>query len=127
VEIDVNPNFAAMLRSLNDAGAKYLVVGAYAVIYHTEPRYTKDLDIWIECSSANAKSVWIALQKFGAPLKDIEPETFKTESMVYQIGLTPNRIDFIMGLPPLDFESAWQRRIKTTFGGEPANVLSIET
>ncbi len=40
-----NPDFKDLFQCLNDAGAKYLVVGAYAVIFHTEPRYTKDLDV----------------------------------------------------------------------------------
>jgi hypothetical protein len=56
---------------LNDARAKYLIVGGYAVIKHTEPRYTKDLDIWVSPDLENAKRVFAALQHFGAPLHGI--------------------------------------------------------
>ena len=30
---------------------EYLVAGGYAVIFHTQPRYTKDLDLWIKPSA----------------------------------------------------------------------------
>jgi|YelNatPaOPRAMG01_1025707.scaffolds.fasta_scaffold385975_2 predicted nucleotidyltransferase len=42
-----SPDFRDPLRSLSDAGVRYVIVGAYAVICHTEPRYAKDLDIWV--------------------------------------------------------------------------------
>ena len=32
-------------------------MGGYAVMVHTEPRYTKDLDIWIEPELENARAV----------------------------------------------------------------------
>jgi hypothetical protein len=56
-----NKDFRDLFQCLNDAGVKYLVVGAYAVIYHTEPRFTKDLDIWVEPTRVNAEKVWKAL------------------------------------------------------------------
>jgi hypothetical protein len=43
--ITLNSDFKELLNLLNEAQAKYLVVGGYAVIEYTEPRYTKDLDI----------------------------------------------------------------------------------
>ncbi len=45
--MDANPDFGELLQCLNAAGARYLIVGGYAVIFHTEPRYTKDLDLWV--------------------------------------------------------------------------------
>ncbi len=52
-----SPDFRDSLRSLSDAVVRYVIVGAYAVIYHTEPRYTKDLDIRVESGEANAARV----------------------------------------------------------------------
>src|SRR5436189_6466622 len=67
-----NSNFKELLSALNRCGAKYLVVGGYAVMLYTEPRYTKDLDIWVEASAENALLVFKALAEFGAPLKGIQ-------------------------------------------------------
>ena len=39
------PDFKELLSTLNAHGAKYLIVGGYAVGFHAEPRATKDLDI----------------------------------------------------------------------------------
>ncbi len=43
----INSDFKDLLRDLNGAGVRYLIVGGYAVMVYTEPRYTKDLDLWI--------------------------------------------------------------------------------
>ena len=60
----MNSNFKDLLKLFNDSQVKYLLVGGYAVGYHSEQRYTKDLDLWIE----PARSVFNALKEFGAPL-----------------------------------------------------------
>jgi len=44
-----------LLQSLDAGGVRYLIVGGYAVMVHTEPRYTKDLDLWIEPIADNAR------------------------------------------------------------------------
>ena len=44
----INSDFKDLLQSLNAGGVRCLIVGGYAVMVHTEPRYTKDLDLWIE-------------------------------------------------------------------------------
>jgi len=53
----MNSDFRDLLQALNDAGAEYLVVGGYAVIEHTEPRYTKDIDVWVNATRENAGRV----------------------------------------------------------------------
>jgi hypothetical protein len=39
------PDFKELLSVLNEHRVKYLIVGAYAVSIHAQPRATKDLDI----------------------------------------------------------------------------------
>ena len=63
-----SPDFKELLRALNEEEADYLIVGGYAVMKYTEPRFTKDLDLWIGNSSENAARVYRALAEFGAPL-----------------------------------------------------------
>jgi hypothetical protein len=43
------------LRSLNDAGVEYVVVGAHALAYHGYPRATQDLDILYLQTEENAR------------------------------------------------------------------------
>ena len=119
----INPDFRDLLRAFNDEGVEYLVAGAHAVIYYTEPRYTKDLDIWIRPVIENARRVHGALTRFGAPLEDVEIEDFCDEELVYQIGIAPNRIDILMGIAGIDFESAWEDRVKSSYGQIPIHLM----
>jgi len=112
------------LQDLSDAGVRYLVVGAHALVYHTEPRYTKDLDIWVEPTQANAARVWKALHQFGAPVVGVTPADFTNPDLVYQIGMEPNRIDVMMGIEGVAFETAWRRRVRTTYGDVRVYTLS---
>jgi len=88
-------DYKELLKILNRHRVRYLIVGAYAVIHYTEPRYTKDLDIWVEPEIKNAKRVYEALKEFGAPLKDISVADFANKNLVYQIGVEPVRVDII--------------------------------
>ncbi|MBI3990819.1 MAG: hypothetical protein HY350_01595 [Candidatus Omnitrophica bacterium] len=116
-------DYKDLLKLLNRHKVQYLVVGAYAVIYYAEPRYTKDLDIWINPSIENAHKVCKALKEFGAPLKGIQPEDFINKSLVYQIGVAPVRVDIIMGIPGLEFTAAWKQRNISSFEGVKVNII----
>jgi len=124
--MDVSRDFCELLEGLNAEKARYLIVGAHAVGQYAQPRFTKDHDVWIDTSAENAKRVWRALKKFGAPLKDISPEDFRKPDMVLWFGIAPHRIDIIMGLDALDFDSAWRNRFEGTFGGVPAHYVSYD-
>jgi len=122
----INQDFKDLFRILNEFGIRYLVVGAYALIYYTEPRFTKDLDIWIEPSPDNAKKVWQALVKYGAPMIDISPEDFCNPEIVYQIGVEPNRIDVMMDIAGVGFVDAWVNRVESTYGDEQIHLISLD-
>ena len=120
----INKDFEDLLRFLNSVHAKYLVVGAYAVIFYTEPRYTKDIDIWIQPTSENARKVYAALKRFGAPVKGLKVEDLTDPKMVYQVGVEPNRIDILMGIGRLSFDPAWKNRKVSRYGREKIYLLN---
>ena len=103
---------------------RYLLVGGYAVAFHARPRFTKDLDLWLEPTLANAERAWRALAAFGAPLQGLRPEDLTQPETVFQIGLAPNRIDLLTELRGVDFGAAWERRATTTYGDCSVTVLS---
>ncbi len=123
----VNPDFRDLFRTLNEEKAEFLVAGAHAVIYHTEPRYTKDLDIWVNPTPENARRVYRALARFGAPLQGISEADFCDPDLVYQVGVAPNRIDVLMGVSGVDFPSAWADRVASTYGGIPILIMGKST
>jgi predicted nucleotidyltransferase len=120
----INSDFKDLLRELNAAGVRYLIVGGYAVMVYTEPRYTKDLDIWIEPTESNARKLLAALVRFGVPIKGVGPSDFTEPEVFFQIGVEPVRVDIQTSVPGLDFNPAWDRKLAVDFGGETAPVLS---
>jgi hypothetical protein len=122
----VNPDFRDLFAALNGAGARYLVVGGYAVAFHAEPRYTKDLDVWVEPSADNAVRVFAALNEFGAPLGDLSAEDLARPGLIFQIGVPPNRIDIITSIDGVGFTEAWEGRARMNYGGWPIAVIGRE-
>jgi hypothetical protein len=112
----VNPDFLDLLRSLSDAEARYLVVGAYAVSFHAEPRATGDLDIWVDPTPENARRVHAALAAFGAPLQDLSVDDLADPHVVFQMGVAPRRIDILTAITGVDFVEAWPERVEASYG-----------
>lgn len=101
-----NRDFRDLFCELNRGSVRYLVVGGYAVAFHGRPRYTKDLDVWVDPDPANATRVWAALAAFGAPLREVPPAGFATPGRVFQIGVAPDRIDIINRIDGVEFPEA---------------------
>jgi hypothetical protein len=80
-------NFKDLLLALNDCRVEYLIVGGYAVMRYSEPRFTKDLDIWVGHAPDNSRRVIAALARFGAPLRNdgVTEETFSVDHTVADI------------------------------------------
>ena len=93
----VNSDFSDLLNLFNDGGVRYLVIGGYAIIQYAEPRFTKDLDLWISADSTNAVAVYKALKSFGAPLAGLTEADFDEEGYFCQMGVPPMRVDPLMG------------------------------
>src|SRR5260370_15656997 len=123
----VNPT-QRLLQLLNECEVEYLIVGGFAVMKYGEPRYTKDLDVWVHNSPQNSIRVVGALKKFGAPLEHdgITAETFAEKQVVYQIGIAPVRIDILTEITGVEFPDAWRKRVASTFFGVPVNFISLD-
>lgn len=119
----VNPDFRDLFAALNDAGARYLLVGGYAVAFHSQPRFTKDLDIWVEASVENASRVFAALKAFGAPLENLILTDLVQSELIFQIGVPPNRIDVLTSIDGVTFAEAWNAREQTTYGDQRVPVI----
>jgi len=111
----VNSDFSDLLKLFNDNNVRYLIIGGYAFVQYAEPRFTKDLDVWISTDRENASSVYRALKEFGAPLADLTEDDFAEEGYFYQMGVPPVRVDILMGIPGIAFEDAWENRVEVDF------------
>ena len=122
----MNSDFKDLLKAFEETSVRYLVIGGYAYAEHVEPRYTKDLNIWVDNSTENAGRVIQAIRIFGAPLLDITSDDFEKPTTVYQIGLPPLRIDILAGLKEMNFSDCWSRRKVVMLGDLSVNYISAK-
>lgn len=121
--MDVPSDYEDLFKTLNACRVKYLVVGAYAVMYYAEPRFTKDIDIWVIPQMNDAGKIYEALKKFGASLRGIKPEDFNDRRMILQIGVAPVRVDILFDVPGVSFQTAWKNKKKIRYGRTPVYIL----
>ncbi len=82
-------DYKDLLSAFHAHGVRYLIVGGYAVIFHAQPRFTKDIDLFIKADRANAQATYAALATFGAPLEGIRPEEFADRSNFFRLAGIP--------------------------------------
>ena len=125
----MHPEFKELLSVLNAHRVKYLVIGAYAVSIHAQPRATKDLDILVKADAENAERVFSALAQFGAPLEGLTPADFAEPGPFFRMGREPVGVDILTTIPGVEFDEAWPRRIEDVVdpaGGLKASFISRE-
>lgn len=108
----LHKDFREFVELLNDNDAEYLIVGGYAVAFHSRPRFTEDFDIWINPSEENAEKVLKSLHDFGFSNLDVSVEDFKKQDNVIQLGFPPFRIDLLTAIDGIDFKTAYQNKIQ---------------
>ena len=105
-------DYKDLLFAFGVHGVKYLIVGGYAVIFHAQPRFTRDLDLFIKADPTNAQATYAALAEFGAPLHGIRSEDFVNRSSFFRFGRDPHGFDILPDIPGVDFDAAWEQRVE---------------
>lgn len=113
----LSQDFKDLLKLLNEHSVRYLVVGGYATSIHAVPRYTKDIDIWLERSPENARALLIALHAFGFGSLGLTSEDFEADDTIVQLGYEPNRVDLLTSLKGVEFASCYERRLEAEVEG----------
>lgn len=122
----LHQDFKDLLAAFARASARYLLVGGYAVAFHSRPRFTKDIDIWVDADPANVERVARALEDFGAPPAVVSAaRTARADEIVY-FGHPPVRVDLLRELPGLRFDDAWPRHVDDVWDGVPVSVIGFD-
>lgn len=123
----LSKDFREFIELLNGNSVRYLIVGGYAVAFHGYPRYTKDLDIWIELSPENANNILNALAAFGFGSSGLKAEDFLEADQIIQLGYPPNRIDILATLEALEFEDCYKTKVEAEIRGLRIDLIDIES
>ncbi len=120
------PDFKEFIQSLNDNAVRYLVVGGYAVALHGHPRYTKDIDIWVDLERGNAERLVQAIRQFGFDSLGLKAEDFLEPDQIIQLGYPPSRIDLITSLPGVEFDACLEARVEVIMDEVKVNFIDLE-
>lgn len=121
-----NRDFKEFIQLLNANQVKYLVVGGYAVSLHGYPRYTKDIDIWIENSPDNASRLIAVIGQFGLGSLGLKELDFLEADTIIQLGYPPSRIDLLTNLSGVKFQECFDARIVVSIDDTPVNFIDLE-
>lgn len=115
-------DFENLLALLGRHEVQYLIVGGLAFVYHAKPRYTKDMDLWIEHAASNLQRANLALAEFGSPalLSLDDPDE------IVQMSVAPNRVDLLQRLEDASFDEAWNARVVDLYGDVQANWIGLD-
>ncbi|MDD4664254.1 MAG: nucleotidyltransferase [Caldisericia bacterium] len=121
----LSKDFIEFVALLNKNKVKYLVVGGYAVAVHGYPRYTKDLDIWIDISPCNIQQLLAVIGEFGFSDLNLELHDFIEPGYVIQLGYPPCRIDLLTSLEGLSFEDCYPQKNTLTIDGISVDFIDL--
>ena len=121
--MNLSNDLREFVELLNSTGVKYLLVGGHAVAYHGYPRFTGDIDFFVERSESNATRLEELLRVFGFSGLGIKAADFLEAGIVVQLGRPPNRIDLLTSIDGVDFDQAWANKVTANLGGLPVPVI----
>ena len=120
----MNKDIREILQAFNAHGVRYLVVGGFAFGAYSEPRTTKDIDLWIRTDAEDAKAVLAALAEFGASIAGMNPADFM-DGTVFYFGQAPDRVDILQKIDGVSFDEAWPNRVEGSIEGIiPSQIIS---
>ncbi|MFN3652697.1 MAG: hypothetical protein ACK47B_24225 [Armatimonadota bacterium] len=123
----VSQDFREFLQLLNENQVRYLVVGGYAVAYHGNPRFTKDIDLWIDRTRPNAERLLSVLREFGFGDLGATIEDFLQDDQIVQLGRPPNRIDLLTSVPWVEFDACYQAKVLADDQGLTVPLIDLRS
>lgn len=120
----MNNDWIELLESLVAHNVDFLVVGAWAMAFHGQPRYTGDIDLFFKPSRENAIALIKALDAFGAPTGHLEVAELATRGFTVTFGVPPSRVDLLNWLSGISYEDASSDATRGELGSVSVRYLS---
>lgn len=124
--MDLFPDFKDLLAAFVASGAKFVIIGGYAVIFHGRPRSTKDIDIFVAIDPENRARVAEALASFGAAPNVVEAARNLKASEVVFFGISPLRVDILGSASGVEFDDVLSHAAQTSLDGVPVRIISLD-
>lgn len=121
--MEAQPDFSELLALFNAHHVEYLIVGGYALAFHGAPRFTGDLDVFVNPAATNAQRVLTALEAFGFTSMGLTENDFTSPDQVIQLGVPPVRIDLLTSITGVSWAEAWSGRTAGSYGELPVYYI----
>ena len=121
----VEKDFEELFRLFNKHKVRYCIIGSYAVAYYARPRYTKDIDIFIERSVDNSGRVVRALAELGFASTALSAADFRKKGNIIQLGYEPVRLDILTSLEGCSFAAARKHQETAKYGKEDVYFIGL--
>lgn len=121
----LDSNFLEFIEYLNKEGAKYVLIGGYAVVINGHSRSTGDIDIFIKIDNDNVEKVLMAIDDFGFGSIGFTAEDLTDEGSIVQMGVPPLRIDILNAIDGVTFDEAYKMAIEYEEEGVKMKVMHI--
>ena len=122
----LNEDFREFIGLLRSNGVEFLIVGAHALAAHGRPRYTGDLDIWVQPGPENIERLISALDAFGFASLGISAADFMMPEAMVQLGYPPARIDLLTTIDGVTFDECFAHRVDVEVSGLVLPVISLD-
>jgi hypothetical protein len=122
----LDKDFREFVELLNSTNVEYLLVGGYALAAHGHPRYTGDIDFWVNPTSANAARLMSVLSQFGFGGVGLSERDFLEPDAVVQLGYPPARIDLLTAIDGVSFDDCYARRRQVTLAGVALTLIDVD-
>lgn len=119
-------DFREFVELLISHEAEYLIVGGYAVGFHGHPRYTGDLDIWLNPTRENAEKVLACVNEFGFASYGLTRNDFMKEGNIVQLGYPPLRIDLLTHIDGVTFSECYENKAQVEIEGLLVNFIGYD-
>ena len=119
-------DLARICRALNDAGARYILIGGFAVIAHGGARTTKDIDLLIDAAPENVARVRQALRILEDHAADEVADDDVARYTVVRIA-DEVVVDLMARACGIDYAAAVEDVERVTIDGVEVPVASLET
>lgn len=122
----LSQDFKEFIELLIRNKAEYLIVGGYAVGIHGHPRYTGDLDIWLNPTPGNAELILKSVNEFGFSSFNLTVSDFTKPGNVIQLGYPPLRIDLLTEIDGVTFMECFKNKKQVTIDSLIVNFIGYD-
>lgn len=122
----LNPDFLDFITLLEKESVEYCIVGGYAVGFHGFPRYTGDIDFFVNRTEPNAAKLLRVMEDFGFGELGLTTQDFLTPDFVIEIGREPRKIQILTGIDGVSFQECLQTVEECEYSGRKLKFIGLD-